>query len=86
MHYYKNKATAEKQQRILTILQTLRRTNPTLSYKIARQWSKEYDHNEDFEKFLAEFDSEKVYIFTEKLSCIWGSILKIYFMTPISKR
>lgn len=57
--HFKNKATAEKQQRILTILQTLRRTNPTLSYKIARQWSKEYDHNEDFEKFLAEFDSEK---------------------------
>jgi len=57
--YYMNKAIAEKQQRILTILQTLRRTNPTLSYKIARQWSDNNDHNDEFKEFLSEFDLVK---------------------------
>ncbi|MCD4747011.1 MAG: hypothetical protein K8R58_12005, partial [Bacteroidales bacterium] len=52
-----NESKKVSEQHILSISKTLKKSNPTLSYIIAKNWSKNNKHTDEFKNFINDFDS-----------------------------
>ena len=64
LSFYLSRKSAEKErkaneEKYLTTTKIIKKTNPTLSYEIARKWSDNNTHSQQFDAFLSEFDSSR---------------------------
>ena len=60
---YKSQKSKAEEEKAIYIFKNIRKSDPTLSYIVARDWhNRKYKHSDKFVKFLGEFDSTKAFL------------------------